>query len=336
MIDLSTAYMGLTLKNPLVVSASPLCEDVGNICKMEEAGAAAVVLPSLFEEQITSESNRLDHFLSYGSDSYPESLSYFPDMSDYNLGPDEYLEHIRRVKKSVELPVIASLNGVSTGGWIRYAHLMEEAGADALELNLYDIPVNPGVSGSRLEDSYHNLVALICSAVRIPVAVKLHPFFTSIPHTAKYLEEAGAKALVLFNRFYQPDFDLEAMEIRPNLVLSSSQELLLRLHWVAILYGSIGADLGVTGGVHDGKDVLKAMMAGAKVAMMTSALLKFGIQHLRAVREEILLWMQEKEYDTIRQMQGSMSRISAGRPAVFERANYMRVLGSYHFARTRH
>jgi dihydroorotate dehydrogenase (fumarate) len=329
MIDLTTSYLGMRLKNPLVVSASPLCEDISNIRKMEDTGAGAVVLHSLFEEQITLESQELDQRLFDGTESFGESLSYFPDMNTYNLGPEGYLEHLRRAKAAVAIPIIASLNGVSAGGWISYAKKMEEAGADALELNIYSIPIDPNMTGSQVEQGYCELVSRIRSSIRIPVAVKLGPSFSSLPNMARQLERAGAAALVLFNRFYQPDFDLENLEVIPNLVLSNPYELLLRLHWVAILYGQVRLDLAVTGGVHSGQEVLKAMMAGARVAMMTSALLKYGIDHLKDVHAYLLAWMEDHEYESIRQMQGSMARKSVSDPSAFERANYMRVLSSY-------
>jgi dihydroorotate dehydrogenase (fumarate) len=327
--DLSTSYLGLNLKNPLVVSASPLCEVVGNIRRMEDAGAAAVVLHSLFEEQISAESQQLDRYLSHGTESFAESLTYFPDLTDYNLGPDEYLEHVRRAKAAVGIPIVGSLNGVSTGGWIRYARMIQDAGADALELNVYYIPTDPALSGTQVEQMYLDLVRDVKATLRIPVAVKLGHSFSAMANMARRLDQVGANALVLFNRFYQPDFDLEKLEAVPTLTLSSSYELLLRLHWVAILYAHVRADLAVTGGVHTAQDVLKAMMAGARVAMMTSALLKNGIDHLRTVRAGLLGWMEEHEYGSIRQMQGSMSYRSVAQPAAFERANYMKVLGSY-------
>ena len=329
MIDLTTRYLGLTLSSPLVASAGPLCEDVGNIRRMEDAGAAAVVLPSLFEEQITLESDYLDHHLSHGTESYAESLTYFPDMADYNLGPDAYLEHLRRAKAAVRIPVIGSLNGVSTGGWIDHATKIEEAGADALELNIYYVPTDPNMSAADVESMYVHLVRDVKASVRIPVAVKLGHAFSALANLARRLDGAGAGALVVFNRFYLPDFDLERLEVVPRLTLSSSHELLVRLHWVAILYGHVGADLAVTGGVHSGEDALKAMMAGARVAMMTSALLKHGIEHLRTVRRQIVEWMEAHEYASIREMQGSMSYGSVREPAAFERANYMKVLSSY-------
>jgi dihydroorotate dehydrogenase (fumarate) len=329
MPDLTTTYVGLKLRSPLVASSSPLCQNIGNILHMEDAGIAAVVLHSLFEEQILIESQALDRHLSAAEESYAESLSYFPDLRRYNIGPDEYVEHIRRTKQAVDIPVIGSLNGVSTGGWIRYARLIEEAGADALELNIYHLPTDPSVDGATVERQYVELVRHIKASVRIPVAVKLGPYFSSIPNMAAKLDEAGADALVLFNRFYQPDFDLESLEVVPNLVLSNSSELLTRLHWVGILYGRIRADMAITGGVHTAQDVLKCMMAGAKVAMMTSALLRQGIDYAARLEEDLIRWMEEHEYESIRQMQGSMSAQRVADPAAFQRANYMRVLSSY-------
>jgi len=329
MIDLTTRYLGLTLKNPLVASASPLCEDIGNIRRMEDAGAAAVVLHSLFEEQITLESHDLDRYLTHGAESFAEALTYFPDMTEYNLGPEGYLDHLRRAKAAVDIPIIGSLNGVSTGGWIRYARKIEEAGADALELNVYFIPTDAEMTGAEVEQMYVDLVRDVKASIRIPVAVKLGHAFSAMANMGRRLDEAGADALVLFNRFYQPDFDLEHLEVTPTLTLSSSYELLLRIHWVAILFGHIRPDLAVTGGIHTAQDVLKAMMAGARVAMLTSAMLKHGIDHLAAVQKELVTWMEEHEYESIRQMQGSMSYRSVAEPAAFERANYMRVLRSY-------
>jgi len=329
MIDLSTSYLGLALRSPLVASAGPLCESIDNIRRMEDAGAAAVVLHSLFEEQITVESNQLDRHLSDGTESYAESLTYFPDMREYKLGPDGYLEHIRRAKAAVGIPVIGSLNGVLTGGWISYAKKIEEAGVDALELNVYYIPTDPALTSAEVEQMCVDLVRDVTASVRIPVAVKLGHFWSAIANVMARLDEAGARGLVLFNRFYQPDFDLDNLEVVPTLTLSSSYELLLRLHWVALLYGHVRADLAVTGGVHSAEDVLKAMMAGARVAMMTSTLLKHGIEHLSTMRVELLAWMDAHEYESIRQMQGSMSYRSVRDPAAFERANYMKVLSSY-------
>ena len=328
-IDLTTTYLGLKLRNPLVASSSPMCADVGNIRRMEDAGAAAVVLHSLFEEQITLESNELDRFLSAGESVGAESTTQFPDMLGYNRGPEAYLKHIRKVKEAVHIPVIASLNGTSVGGWLKYAEAMQQAGADALELNIYYIPVDPEVTGDQVERNYCDLVREVKSALHIPVAVKLGPYFSAPVNMAKRLEAAGADGLVLFNRFYQPDFDLEALEVVPNLILSNQYELLLRLHWIAVLYGNVKPDLALTGGVHTATDVVKAMMAGAKVAMMTSALLKKGISYLDTMLTELLVWLGDHEYDSIRQMQGSMSRNAVPQPQAFERANYMKVLSSY-------
>ena len=329
MIDLSTSYLGMKLKNPLVVSPSPLCTRVDNIKSMEDAGAAAVVLHSLFEEQLTFESQALNANLAQGENSFAESLTYFPEMSDYRLGPDAYLELIRKAKAAVDIPIIGSLNGVSTGGWIKYAKRMQEAGADALELNVYFIPTDPEMTAGHVREMHESLLRDVKSNVTIPVAMKISPFFSSLPYFARQLELAGADGIVMFNRFYQPDFDLENLEVVPNLSLSSPSTLRLRLRWVAILCGRIKADMAITGGVHTGEDVVKCMMAGAKVAMMTSALLKFGIGHLATVQKDLFRWLEEHEYESIEMMQGSMSHKSVAEPAAFERANYMRVLTSY-------
>ena len=329
MPDLSTTYLGLKLKNPIVPSSSPLMQKVDNIKRMEDAGAAAVVLHSLFEEQITQESETLNAALEQGTYSYAESLTYFPDLGEYNLGPEGYLEHIRKAKAAVSIPVIASLNGASAGGWIKYAKKIQEAGADALELNTYYVAAESAQTAAQVEEMYLDLVRQIKSNVRIPVAVKLSPYFSAFSSFAKRIDEIGANGLVLFNRFYQPDFDLENLEVVPNLELSTSSELRLRLRWVAMLYGKIKADLAITGGVHTAEDVLKSMMAGANVAMMTSALLHDGIDHVRRVLASLEAWMEKHEYVSIRQMQGSMSQKSVAHPAAFERANYMQVLRSY-------
>jgi dihydroorotate dehydrogenase (fumarate) len=329
MTDLSTTYLGLALKNPLVCSASPLCRHLDALARMEEAGAAAVVLHSLFEEQIRQEGDYVDRVLEFGAESFPEALSYFPDMGDYNLGPEGYLEHIREAKSLLTIPVIASLNGATPGGWVRYAREMEGAGADALELNVYFLPTDPDESSALVEDRYAEIVRAVRAAVRLPLAVKVGPFFSAPAAFARRLAEAGADGLVLFNRFYQPDFDLERLEVRPSLRLSTSDELLLRLHWVALLYGRVRADLAVTGGVHSGEDVLKAMMAGARVAMTTSAVLTHGAGCLRALLGGAAGWMEEHGYESVREMQGSMCFRAVADPAAFERANYMAVLRSY-------
>jgi dihydroorotate dehydrogenase (fumarate) len=329
MVDLSVRYLGLPLASPLVASSSPLSGQLDEIRRMEDAGAGAVVLPSLFEEQIDLESHHLDHHLTHGAESYPEAVSYFPDLGRYPLGPEAYLEHVRRAKAAVEIPIVASLNGVSSGGWTRYARLIEKAGADALELNVYFMATDLDKTSAEVELMYLELARAVKASVRIPVAIKLGHAFTAAAHFARRLDESGMDALVLFNRFYQPDFDLERLEVVPSLTLSRSSELLLRLHWVAILYGHVRADLAVTGGVHTAIDVLKAMMAGARVAMMTSALLEHGVGHLARVRADLVTWMESHEYESVRQMQGSMSHRSVADPAAFERANYLRVLGSY-------
>jgi len=328
-MDLSTNYMGLSLKNPLIASPSPLCQKIDNIRKMEDSGAAAVVLHSLFEEQITLESQELDRYLTQGTESYAESLSYFPDLGDYRIGPEEYLEHVRQAKDAVDIPIIGSLNGVSTGGWIEYAKAIEDAGAHALELNIYYIPTSVDMTSQQVEEMYTDLVRSVKKGIDIPVAVKLSPYFSSMPQMGRQLDVAGADALVLFNRFYQPDLDLENLQVAPNLELSTSSELRLRLRWVAILFGHILADMAITGGVHTAEDALKAIMAGANVAMMTSALLVNGIEHLAKVQAGMEQWMEKHKYESISQMRGSLSQRSIVEPAAFERANYMKVLGSY-------
>jgi dihydroorotate dehydrogenase (fumarate) len=332
MIDLSTRYLGLPLISPLVASASPLCESVDNIRAMEDAGAAAVVLHSLFEEQLNTESTHLDRYLAQGAESSAEALDYFPDLTKYNLGPDGYLEHVRRAKEAVRIPIIGSLNGVSTGKWIEFAKKIEQAGADALELNVYYLPTDPQLTGGQVEQMYVDLVRNVKRNVRIPVAVKLGHGFSAIANLAQRLAEAGAEGLVLFNRFYLPDFDLERLEVTPRLTLSNPHELLVCLHWVAILFGHVRVDLAVTGGVHGPAQVLKSMMAGARVAMLTSALLRNGIAYLARLRADVLEWMEEHEYTSIAQIQGRMS-YRVAEPAAFERANYLKVLSSYALGR---
>ena len=328
-IDLSTTYLGLKLKNPLVASSSPMCREVGNIRRLEDAGASAIVLHSLFEEQIDIDNDELDRFMTESADTSAESTSHFPDLLYKVMGPDAYLKHIAKCKAAVQIPIIASLNGTTAGGWLHYAKLMQDAGADALELNIYNIPVSADTTGAEVEQSYVDLVQAVKKEVSIPVSIKLGPYFSSMANMAKRLDAAGADGMVLFNRFYQPDYDLEALEVVPNLILSNSHELLLRLHWIAVIYGSVKSDLALTGGVHSATDVIKSMMAGAKVAMMTSALLKRGITVLDTIATELLVWMGEHEYDSIKQMQGSMSRNAVPQPAAFERTNYMKVLSSY-------
>jgi len=328
-MDLTTRYMGMTLKNPIVASSSPLSHRVDSIKRLEDAGAAAVVMYSLFEEQINTESYYLDYYLGQGIESFGESLSDFPEMSGYNIGPEDYVDLIRKAKQTVDIPIIGSLNGISSGGWIDYACLIEEAGADALELNVYYIPTRVDMRGSEVEDIYLEILRDVKRVVRIPVAMKLSPFFSSTANVASRLSKAGADALVLFNRFYQPDFDLEKLEVVPNLILSRSDELRLPLRWVAILYGQIEADLAITSGIHGSSDVLKALMAGAKVTMMASELLQNGVQRIGEILHEMAGWMEEREYSSVEQMIGSMSQRHVTEPTAFERANYMKTLASY-------
>jgi dihydroorotate dehydrogenase (fumarate) len=329
MVDLSTTYLGLNLKNPLVASASPLSQKVETAKKLEQAGIAAIVMYSLFEEQIIHESLELDHFLFYGSESSAEINSFYPQSGTYTLKAEAYIETLKKVKQAVNVPVIGSLNGVSTGGWIKYARSIEDAGADALELNLYFLPTNPALTAIQIEDNYITLVQNVRKSIKIPLAVKLSPFFTSIPNIAKRLVEAGANGLVLFNRFYQPDLDLEAMEVTPNLVLSTSNDLRLPLRWIAILSDKINADLALTSGIHTAEDVVKASMAGSSVAMITSELLENGIDRVRILLAELENWMTAHGYESIKQMKGSLSQKSVKEPAAFERANYMKVLSSF-------
>jgi dihydroorotate dehydrogenase (fumarate) len=329
MPDLSVSYMGLALKNPLVASSSPLTESPDSIRRMEDMGIAAVVLPSLFEEQLQIESTALDEDLWRGAEEFAEATTYLPDLSRYNTGPDGYLELVRRAKHAVSIPVIASLNGVTPSGWVRYAKHIEQAGADAIELNLYTLETDPLRTGEEIEESYCDLVGQVKTSVRIPVAVKISPNFSSIANMAKRLDRAGADALVLFNRFYQPEFDIEALEVVPRLHLSQPDELLPRLHWTAILHGHVKASLAVTGGVHSAVDVLKCMMAGANVAMMTSALLENGVRFAHRVLGDMEQWMEEHEYASVKQMIGSMSHRSVPDPRALERGNYMKVLSSY-------
>lgn len=332
MIDLSTTYLGLKLKNPLVPSSSPLMQNIDNLKRMEDAGASAVVLHSLFEEQITQAGEVLHEMLEQGTYSFAEALTYFPDLGDYHIGPDGYLKHIQKAKQAVSIPVIASLNGVSLGKWIEYAKKMEHAGADALELNTYYLAADLNQTSAQIEKMYLDLIRAVKANVKIPVAVKLGASFTAFANFAKQLDDAGVNGLVMFNRFYQPDFDLENLEVVPNLNLSTSVELRERLRWIALMYGKVKADLAITGGVHTAEDVLKSMMAGAQVAMTTSAILHEGIGRISAMLSDLVKWMEEREYVSIKQMQGSMSQKSVPYPAAFERANYIKVLKAYRVA----
>ena len=326
MPDLNISYLGLELKNPLVASSSALSKKLGNIQKMEEAGISAVVLYSLFEEQIIHESLELNYYLNQGTYSYAEALTYLPDLETYNLEPDKYLELIRQAKQAVGIPVIASLNGFTSSGWLEYAERIQGAGADALELNIYYLPTDINLPASDLEYHYIQLVQKIRAAIQIPLAVKLSPFFTSLPHFAQQLAQSGAKGLVLFNRFLQPDLDIEALEVTPRLELSTSAELLLPLRWIAILYGRVPVDFALTTGVHSGGDMVKAVMAGARAVMVASELVEKGIPRAKALLDEFSYWMDEHEYPSVHQMLGAMSQQKVQEPAAFERANYMKAL----------
>jgi dihydroorotate dehydrogenase (fumarate) len=328
-MDLTTTYLGLKLKNPIVPSASPLSYNIESMKQLEDAGASAIVMFSLFEEQIAHERSEMFHYLTRDADSYAEALSYFPEVHQYNTGPEEYINLIYKAKKSLQIPVIGSLNGISAGGWIDYAKNIEEAGADALELNIYYIPTDPALSGKEVESLYLEILHAVKNTVKIPVAVKLSPFFSGLSHMAQQLDKAGADGLVLFNRFYQPDIDLETMEVRPSVLLSTTQEMRIPLRWIAILYGKIKADLAATSGIHSAEDVLKMLMAGADVTMVCSALLKHGPEHITTILRDMELWMTENEYVSIKQMKGSMSQKSIADPTAFERANYMKSLHSY-------
>ena len=327
-MNISTNYLGIDLQNPIVPSAGPLSEDIEKIKMMEDAGAAAVVLYSLFEEQIESESLELHHRTIYHMESYAEALNYFPEPFEYRMGPEEYLDHIRKAKEAVDIPVIASLNGKSPGGWTDYAKKIEQAGANALELNIYLLATDPQKTSSEIEKNYVDIVKEVKSNISIPVAVKMHPFFSSVANMASELDKAGADGLVLFNRFYQPDIDLDTLEVVPNVILSSPASMRLPLRWIGILYGKVKADLAATSGIYNEKDVIKMVMAGAKITQMLACLLKFGIGHIADVITKLKYWMEVNEYESLDQMRGSMSYMNVDDPSKFERANYMKVLHS--------
>lgn len=329
MPDLTTTYLGLKLKNPIVISSSPLSRKVDSARRLEEAGAAAIVMYSLFEEQIIHESLELDYYLTRGTNHYAEALSYLPDIGNYSIGPEAYVENLRQIKEAVSIPVIGSLNGVSTGGWIEYAKRIEEAGADALELNIYYLPTDPNLTSGQIEEADVTLVRDVKAKVNIPVAVKLSPFYTALPNLIRRMTEGGADGFVLFNRFYQPDFDLESLEVVPHLVLSHSDEMRLPLRWIALLYGHFKADFALTSGIHSHEDILKAVMAGASVTMMTSELLRNGVKRVTKLLEDLAFWMEDHEYESITQMKGSMCQKAVAEPAAFERANYIKVLTSF-------
>jgi dihydroorotate dehydrogenase (fumarate) len=329
-MDLTTTYLGLTLGSPLVPSAAaPLSEDIDNIRRMEDAGAGAVVLHSLFEEQLVQEKFELHHHLTYGTESFAESLSYFPEPETFHVGPELYLKHICQAKAAVQIPIIASLNGYTPGGWVEYAGLMQQAGADAIELNIYYVPTDPNVTSAEVEENYINILRAVKAEVTIPVAIKLSPFFSNMANMARRLDGVGADALVLFNRFYQPDIDLENLEVYPHLLLSSPADSRLPLRWIAILYDRIAADLAATSGIQTGQDAIKLLMAGAKVTQVCGVLLRQGIAHLRVMEQQVLDWMEEHEYVSIAQLQGSLSQINCPDESAFERAQYMKAIQSY-------
>jgi dihydroorotate dehydrogenase (fumarate) len=328
-MDLKTKYLGMTLRSPIVVSASPLTEYIQNIKMMEDAGAGAVVLHSLFEEQIRLEQQELHYHTTHGTESFAESLSYFPEQEEYKLGPEEYLEQIRKAKETVNIPIIASLNGSTIGGWTEYAKEMEKAGADAIELNVYYIPTDMTLSGANVEQTYIDILRSVKSVIDVPVAIKLSPFFSNMANMARRLDDAGANALVLFNRFYQPDIDLEEFEVNPNVILSTSHAMRLPMRWIAILKDKVAADLAATSGIHTGIDVVKMLLVGSNVTMVCSALLKHGIFHIQNMENHLVEWMEQNEYESVEEMIGAMSQQKTTDPSAFERAQYMKALTYY-------
>jgi dihydroorotate dehydrogenase (fumarate) len=332
-MDLTTNYLGLKLRTPLVPSASPLSENIDDIKKMEDAGASAVVLYSLFEEQLRQDRAELHQSMEQGTESFAEALTYFPEPEEFHLGPEEYLKHIVQAKKSVRIPVIASLNGSSTGGWTEYAKQIQQAGADALELNIYYIPTDVKLSSGDVERAYLDILKAVKSEVTIPIAVKLSPFFTNFASMAGQLDAAGANGLVLFNRFYQPDIDLESLEVKPNILLSTPMAMRVPLRWIAILHGRLRASLAATSGIHRAADVLKMLMAGADVTMLCSALLRHGIPQIGVIERDLAAWLEEREYESVAQLKGSLSQKNCPAPSAFERAQYMRAISSYPLAK---
>jgi dihydroorotate dehydrogenase (fumarate) len=328
-MDLTTRYLGLKLRTPLVPSASPLSENIDNIKRMEDAGAPALVFHSLFEEQVRRDHHELQFYLDQGTESYAESLTYFPDQAEFKVGPEAYLDHIAQAKAAVQIPIIGSLNGTTFGGWMKYAQEIEQAGADALELNIYNVPSDPDRSAEDIENEYLTIISSIRAQLSIPVAVKLSPFFTNFAQFARRVDRNGANALVLFNRFYQPDIELETLEISPNVLLSTPMAMRLPMRWIAILYGRISANLAATSGIHRATDALKMLMAGADVTMLCSVLLRRGIEHIRVLEQEMREWMEEHEYESVEQLKGSMSQKNCPDPSAFERAQYMRALSTY-------
>jgi dihydroorotate dehydrogenase (fumarate) len=328
-MDLTTTYLTLKLRTPLVVAASPLSEEIDSIKQLEDAGASAVVLYSLFEEQLRQDSVELAQNLEYGTFSTPEALTYFPEPEEFRLGPEEYLKHIARAKKAVDIPIIASLNGSSAGGWTAYAKAIQLAGADALELNIYYIPTDMDITSAQVEQNYLEILKAVRAAVHIPVAVKLSPFFTNFANMAKRLDLAGANGLVLFNRFYQPDIDLESLDVRPNILLSTPMAMRVPLRWVALLHGRLRASLAATSGIHRASDVLKMLMAGADATMLCSTLIRHGARQISVIERDLLAWMEEHEYTSVSQLKGSMSQKNCAEPSAFERAQYMRAISQY-------
>jgi dihydroorotate dehydrogenase (fumarate) len=332
-MNLSTTYLGLKLRTPLVPSASPLSEDIDAIRQMEDNGAAAVVLYSLFEEQLRHDSAELQQHLEHGTFSSPEALTYFPEPEEFRLGPEEYLKHIASAKAAVHIPVIASLNGSTSGGWTQYAKAIQQAGADALELNIYYIPTELDLSSSQVEQNYLDILKAVKSTVSIPVAVKLSPFFTNFANMAKRLDHAGANGLVLFNRFYQPDIDLESLEVRPNILLSTPMAMRVPLRWIALLYGKLRASFAATSGIHRASDVLKMLMAGADVTMLCSTLIRHGVRQIGVIERDLVAWMEEHEYTSVAQLKGSLSQKNCADPSAFERAQYMRAISQFPITR---
>jgi dihydroorotate dehydrogenase (fumarate) len=328
-MNLTTNYLGLKLRTPLVPSASPLSEEIDNIKRMEDAGAAAVVLHSLFEEQLRQERLELHHHLEHGTESFAEALTYFPEPEEYRLGPEEYLKHIAQAKKAVRIPIIASINSSSAGGWTQFARLVQQAGADALELNIYYIPTDMKLSGADVEKTYLDILKAVKAEVTIPVAVKLSPFFSNFANMAKRLDDAGANGLVLFNRFYQPDIDLETLEVKPNILLSTPMAMRVPLRWIAILHDRVRASLAATSGIHRATDALKMLMVGADVTMLCSVLIRHGVNQIGVIESDMVAWMEEHEYESVAQLKGSLSQKKCPAPSEFERAQYMRALASY-------
>ncbi|MEM7593168.1 MAG: dihydroorotate dehydrogenase-like protein [Cyanobacteria bacterium P01_A01_bin.83] len=330
MVDISTTYLGLELRSPLVVgAAAPLTEDISNVKRLEDAGASAIVLHSLFEEQLLEERYALYHHIAHNAESHPEATSYFPDREVFHVGSEGYLEQIRYAKRAVDIPIIASLNSSTIGAWSNYAQQVEQAGADAIELNIYSIPTDLNLTGEQVEQNYFDIVRAVKNSVDLPVAVKLSPFFSNMANMAKRLSDVGANGLVLFNRFYQPDIDLVSLEAEPNLLLSTARENRLPMRWIAILYGTLPVDFAATSGIRTAHDVIKMMMVGANVTMLVSVLLSHGIEQLGKIEKELVEWLEVKEYDSINQLQGSMSQINCPDPDIFERVQYLKAVQTY-------